>query len=144
MLLTSPEKEVSKPTFKHIEAEFYKYHQTVREIKKLEQEIIQSTGKHDENVGGGRSNLPTSQTEFKAIRLATHKELQYLKDVAYVIETIYNISPEDYKKLIRLKYWSNRDLKWDAIADELHMSRRKALSMRNEIILAAAELLGWR
>lgn len=144
MLLTSPGKEVSKPTFKHIEAEFYKYYQTVKEIKQLENEIIYETSNDDENVGGGRSNIPFKPTERKATRLATHRELKYLKDVVYAIETVYNLSPEEYKELIRLKYWSNRDLTWDGIANELHMSRRKALSMRNEIILATAELLGWR
>lgn len=143
MLLTSPDKEVSKPTFKHIEAEFYKYHQTVREIKQLENEIIYETSR-DENVGGGKGNLPSRPTERKATRLATHRELKYLKDVVYAIETVYNLASEEYKELIRLRYWSNRDLTWDGIANELHMSRRKAISMRDEIIMATAELLGWR
>ena len=143
MLLTSPDKEVSKPTFKHIEAEFYKYHQTVREIKQLENEIIYETSR-DENVGGGKGNLPSRPTERKATRLATHRELKYLKEVVYAIETVYNLASEEYKELIRLKYWSNRDLTWDGIANELHMSRRKAISMRDEIIMATAELLGWR
>lgn len=143
MLLTSPDKEVSKPTFKHIEAEFYKYHQTVREIKQLENEIIYETSR-DENVGGGKGNLPSRPTERKATRLATHRELKYLKEVVYAIETVYNLASEEYKELIRLRYWSNRDLTWDGIANELHMSRRKAISMRDEIIIATAELLGWR
>ena len=143
MLLTSPDKEVSKPTFKHIEAEFYKYHQTVREIKQLENEIIYETSR-DENVGGGKGNLPSRPTERKATRLATHRELKYLKDVVYAIETVYSLASEEYKELIRLRYWSNRDLTWDGIANELHMSRRKAISMRDEIIMATAELLGWR
>ena len=143
MLLTSPDKEVSKPTFKHIEAEFYKYPQTVREIKQLENEIIYETSR-DENVGGGKGNLPSRPTERKAPRLATHRELKYLKDVVYAIETVYSLASEEYKELIRLRYWSNRDLTWDGIANELHMSRRKAISMRDEIIMATAELLGWR
>lgn len=136
--------DISKATFKHIEAEWYKYPQTVKEIQRLRYNIIQSSSDRDENVGGGRNNIISKPTEIAATRLTTHKELQYLEEIVYAIETVYNLSNDNYKRLVQVRYWSNKNLNWDGIADELGYSRVHAIRIRNKIIYDTAELLGWR
>ncbi|MED4206580.1 transcriptional regulator [Neobacillus mesonae] len=133
---------LSKPTFKHIEAEIYKYKNTVEEIKKLRYNIIQSTP--DENVGGGRSGIISNPTEMLATRLDTHKQLEYLEDIVYAIETVYNISPLHFRKLIKLRYWEHPDLNWDDLALEMHCSKKTAQRWRDKIVYNIAEHLGWR
>ena len=137
--------ELQKSTFKHIEAEWYRYHDTLKEIENLRQEIIHSKNNPDENVGGGRSNIPGQPTERIATRLTTHKKLKYLEEIVQAIQMVYNTLPDEYKKLVRLKFWSrNRQLTWDGVALELNVSKRQAMRWRDEIIQATGEVLGWR
>lgn len=136
---------LSKATFKHIEAELYKYNHTVQEIKRLRYNIIQTTVDVDENVGGGRSGIISKPTEMLATRLTTHKQLDYLEEIAYAIETIYNISPQHFRKLIKLRYWDKeKELSWEGISSELNCSKRQAQRWRDKIVYDVAEVLGWR
>lgn len=136
----------TKITFKKTEAEWYNYHNTLKEIARLREEIMNPFKEFkDENVGGGRSNLPGSPTERIATRLTTHKQLNYLVEIVEAIENVYNALPDDYKKLVRLKYWNKKkQLTWDGIALELNVSKRQAMRWRDDIILATVEVLGWR
>ena len=144
MAILKAEYEVSKATFKHIEAELYKYNQTVKEIQKLRYNVIQSTEDRDENVGGGRSGRISNPTEEAATRLTTHKQLEYLEDIAYSIETVHNLASEDYRQLIQIRYWSGKEYTWDGLALELKRNKRTVQRWRNEIVGAIAEVLGWR
>jgi RinA family phage transcriptional activator len=136
----------TKTTFKKVESEWYSYHKTLKEIARLREEIMNPFNEDiDENIGGGRSNQTSSPTERIATRLITHKQLNYLVDITNAIEQVYNALPEEYKKLVRVKYW-NRDksLQWDNIACECNVSRATAFRRRDEIIQATIEVLGWR
>lgn len=137
--------KLKKATFKHIESELYSYHDTLKEISNLRKNIMFCTENEDENIGGGKNNLPSSPTERIATRLSTHKRLIQLEEVTNAIYTVYAGVPEDYQKLIKLKYWTRPQLKtWDGIAKEIPVSRRTAFNMRDEIIFAVSEVLGWR
>lgn len=137
--------KLKKATFKHIESELYSYQDTLREIEFLRRNIMFCKENDDENVGGGRSSLPSSPTEKIGTRLATHKKLNQLEEVAHAIEKVYTGLPEDYQKLVRLKYWTRPQLKtWEGIADELHVNRATAMRWRDMIIQTISELLGWR
>lgn len=135
-----------KVTFKHAEAEWYNYYHTLKEIARLREEIMSPfLDETDDNRGGGKSNIPGKPTERIATRLATNKKLEYLTEIVEAIEQVYNALPDDYKKLVRLKYWNrNKRLTWEGIAGELHVSRRQAMRWRDEIIRATIELIGWR
>lgn len=142
-MIVKSDYDVSKATFKHIEAELYKYQNTVSEIKKLRYNIIQASP-IDENVGGGRSGFISNPTEATATRLTTHKQLDYLEEIAYAIETIYNLSPDNIRKLIKIRYWENRGLSWDGIAYKLNCTKRTAQRWRDRVVYDIAEMLGWR
>lgn len=137
--------KLKKATFKHIESELYSYHDTLREIGNLRKDIMFTKENDDENIGGGRSSFPSSPTERIATRLTTHKRLMQLEEVTNSIYKVYTGLPEDYQKLVRLKYWVKPQLKtWDGIAGEIPVSRRTAFNMRDEIVYAIGEVLGWR
>lgn len=137
--------KLKKATFKHIESELYYYKDTVREIENLRKDIMFCNDNEDENTGGGRNNLPSSPTERIATRLATHKKLKQLEEVANAIQKVYTGLPEDYQKLVRLKYWTKpQTLTWEGIAESIPVSRRTAFNMRDEIIFSIGEVLGWR
>lgn len=138
--------EPRKTTFKHVEAEWYNYHNTVREIARLREEIASPfQDVRDENVGGGKGNIPGKPTERIATRLATNKKLEYLSEIVEAIEQVYNALPDDYKKLVQLKYWNRgHKLTWEGIAKELHVNRATAMRWRDSIIQATIDFLGWR
>jgi RinA family phage transcriptional activator len=135
----------TKTTFKKVEAEWYDYHKTLKEIARLREEIMNPFQEEDENIGGGRSNQTSSPTERIATRLMTNKQLKYLMEITEAIEQVYNALPDGYKKLVRVKYWNkDKTLQWDGIALECNVSRATAFRRRDEIIQATIELLGWR
>lgn len=140
-----PAIKLRKATFKHIESELYGYKDTLKEIEQLRQNIMFCSESDDENIGGGRSSFPSSPTEQRATRLVEHKKLNNLEDIANAILRVYTGLPEEYRKLIKLKYWTKPQLKtWEGIAEELHVSRRQAMRWRDEIIYAVSECIGWR
>lgn len=137
--------KLKKATFKHIESELYSYQDTLREINHLRKDIMFTKENDDENTGGGRNNLPSSPTERIATRLATHKRLNQLEEVTHAIQKVYTGLPEDYQKLVRLKYWTRpQTLTWEGIADKLYVTSRTAQRWRDEIVYSISEVLGWR
>lgn len=137
--------KLKKATFKHIESELYSYHDTLREINNLRKDIMFTKENDDENIGGGRSSIPSSPTEQIATRLATHKRLKQLEEVTNAIQKVYTGLPEDYQKLVRLKYWTRpQTLTWEGIAESLHVNRATAMRWRDTVVYAISEALGWR
>jgi len=137
--------KISKGAFKHVESELYCYHDTLKEIDRLRKDIMFCNENIDENVGGGRSNLPSSPTERIGTTLLTHRRLQQLETIANAIRLVYERVPDEYKRLIQLKYWTKpQRYTWDGIADQLHISKRQAMRWRDEVVYAIAEVLGWR
>jgi RinA family phage transcriptional activator len=137
--------KLKKATFKHIESELYSYHDTLKEINNLRKNIMFCRESDDENIGGGRSSVPSSPTERIATMLATDKRLNRLEEVTNAIEKVYTGLPDDYQKLVRLKYWTRpQTLTWEGIADKLYITSRQSMRWRDEIVYAIAEVLGWR
>ncbi len=144
-MTTATPVKMKKATFKKAEAEWYDYHKTLKEIANLRLEILNPMKEVDENIGGGRNNNNYSPTESIATRLVTHKQLKYLNEVTEAVESVYNALPDEYKELVRLKYWNKKhELTWDGIALKLNVSKRQAMRWRDEIIQATVEVLGWR
>ncbi|MCA1029305.1 transcriptional regulator [Cytobacillus kochii] len=137
--------KLKKATFKHIESELYSYKDTLKEIEQLRKDIMFCNENDDENIGGGRNIIPSSPTERIATRLMTHKRLNQLEEVASAIQKVYTGIPEDYQKLVRLRYWTKpQTLTWEGIAGKLFITSRTAQRWRDEIIYSIAETIGWR
>lgn len=128
--------------FKHIETVLYKYPDTVKEIVSRRSELLD---KPSEELVGGKSNLPSDPTANLATMLADDRFLKELERFAQAVEYVYNMSTDEHKQLIRLKYWTKPQTKtWDGIALEMKAGRTTIFRWRNEIIQAMGERLGWR
>jgi RinA family phage transcriptional activator len=137
--------KLKKATFKHIESELYSYKDTLKEIEFIRNNIMFCKEEIDENVGGGRASLPGKPTENIATRLATHRRLTKLEEIANAIEKVYVNLPETHQKLIQLRYWTRpQRYTWEGIAEQLHVNRATAFRWRDQIINSIAEVLGWR
>ena len=132
-------------SFKHVESELYHYHETKREIEQIKMDILHGTAAPDENVGGGRSNLPGSPTENKAIAMVANRQVVQLENIIYAIDYVVSQLPSDKRKLVELKYWTRPQmLTWDGIALNLCVSRKTAFRWREEIVTAIGHHIGWR
>ncbi|WP_277679238.1 transcriptional regulator [Gracilibacillus dipsosauri] len=141
--------QIMKSTFKKIEAEWSNYHRTLREVKLLEDAILYPFNEDPDDptiVKGANSvRMPGDPTLRTATRLSTHKQLSYLREITSAIETVYNESPDHYKKLVQYRYWTKgNSFTWENIALKLDISERQARRWRNEIVQATIEILGWR
>ncbi|WP_017797586.1 hypothetical protein [Oceanobacillus kimchii] len=138
----------TKITFKKVESEWSGYYNTLNEINRLRESIINPyDDEPDTNTGGGVNSVrnPGDPTGKLAIRLTTNKQLEYLCTVVDAIDQVYNALPDNYKELVRLRYWSKyKQYTWEGIAFELNVSERQARRWRNEIVQATVEVLGWR
>ncbi|MEV2908589.1 hypothetical protein ABNF65_07985 [Paenibacillus larvae] len=70
----SNQTKLRRGTFQHVESELYSFHETRKEIIRLKNEILYGSGPVDENVGGGKSNLPGDPTGKTAVLLTSHKK----------------------------------------------------------------------
>ena len=136
--------KLDKGVFRHVEAELYRYHDTRREIVRIRNDILFGKTPPDENVGGGRSNLPGDPTGRAGTILASHRKLEQMERVVDAIETVYWLLPDEKKRLVEMRYWSpNQRYTWDGIAMTLHISKMTALRWRDEIVEAIAYEIGW-
>lgn len=135
--------KLSKAAFKHIEAELYYYHDTMKEIERLRNEIMFSNSSDDENTGGGRSSIPGRPTERIATRLLTHKRLRNLEEMVEAISYSFNALSDDHRNVIKTKYWSRKRLNWDDVSTQLNMHRNTAMKLRKDVVYLIAEKIGW-
>lgn len=139
------ELKLRKYAFKHVESELFSYHDTRKEIIRLKNDILYSSQEPDENVGGGKSNLPGDPTGRIATLLVSHKRLDHLQTIVDAIDTIYNRLPEDKKRLINLYYWTKPQiLTWEGVAQTIKCNRATAFRWRDEVIDAIAYKIGWK
>lgn len=137
--------KIKTGTFKHVESELYAYHETRKEIVRLKNEILHGSASEDENVGGGRGNLPGDPTGRTAMLIVTHRTIEQLERIVNAIESVVERVPQQKKKLIQLRYWTRpQTLTWEGVAREIPVHRATAIRWRDEIIYAIAEKIGWR
>lgn len=137
--------KLRRGTFQHVESELYGYHDTKKEIARIKNDILHGKANFDENVGGGRSNLPNDPTGNSATLLASHRKIEQLERIVDAIESVVNTLPDQKRHLVELRYWARpQTLTWDGIAMRLDVSRRTAINWRDEIVYAVAEKIGWR
>jgi len=130
-------------TFKYIESELYSYKDTLKEINRLRDEIINRPSQ-DDNSGGGKSNIPGSPTEEIATELLTHRTLQNLVKITDAISDTYKIVSDEHRSIIDLKYFKQPSLYWDDVAYQLSMHRNTVFKYRREFIILVANKLGLR
>ena len=137
--------KLKRQTFKYIEREIYDLHDTIKEIKVIEYDIIHGNNIDSENPVPGRisARKASDTTAVKATELVEHKKLQRMKEKVNAILKVYNSLPEEKKRLIELYYWERPgELTWDGIAKELNMGRATAIRWRNAFVKRVAQEMG--
>lgn len=107
----------------------------------------------DNNIGGGKPNLPSSPVETEVVKLHEDNKYRNLSAIATAIEDVYNKATPEQKFIIEHRYWE-KDLtvyEWLDIAHELTkqrdddkiISRDAVLRLRNKIMRDTAKRIGW-
>lgn len=136
---------IDKRTFKYIEKEIYSLHDTLKEIKLIEYEIVHGNDIDIDSPQPGRTSVRTinDTTAIKATELVEHKRLKRMKEKVDAILKVYNSLPEEKKSLVKLYYWDRPgELTWEGVAKELNMGRATAIRWRNSFVLRVAEEMG--
>ena len=134
---------LKQSTKRHIENEIIDYKKTKKEHEHLKDEILygqMSDG--DENVGGGKSNLPTSQVEDRVIARMQSKQLRRMESVISAIETVYMDLDSEKQEFWRLCFWE-RKYTLVGLSSSMNISRRTAQNWKNEIIFRVSKELGY-
>lgn len=107
----------------------------------------------DENVGGGKSNLPNSPVEKEVIKLYEDNLYRNLSATIQAVEDVYRNATQEQRLIAQYRYWE-KDLmiyEWEDIAHELTkqrkddkiISRNATLRMRNQMMRETAKRIGW-
>ena len=137
--------KLKRQTFKYIEREIYDLHDTIKEIKVIEYDIMHGSNIDVDSPKPGRTSVrPISDpTAVKATELVEHRRLKRMKEKVNAILKVYNSLPEEKKRLIELYYWERPgELTWDGIAKELNMGRATAIRWRNAFVKRVAQEMG--
>jgi RinA family phage transcriptional activator len=130
---------LKKSVFRYIEAEIYDYHETLKEIDLLREEILE--GSSHAEASGGRSTHKSDPTSAKVSRLLMDRRLQRLEEIATAIGRVYDNLPREKQRLVELKYWDGRYSN-AGVAHELHIGEMTFYRWRRQIIQAIARELG--
>lgn len=128
---------LDRKLFKLLEWHLYNYWHIKQEIQEYRESVLSSSPPEIGEWGGGVS-YHSDPTAMKAIKLLKPSILEKEKWVMVVEKTIAHFYKEDKGKLIRLKYFEQKNRKY--ICEKLHIERRTYYTWINEIILYMALL----
>lgn len=155
--------KLKRATYRHIEAEIYAYHDTLKAMEELRRDIILAGGMHDAYAAVVGDRYPgTSVVERRATKLADSVLLREMERITRAIEDTYARLKEEGKRVVWVKYglalggWqppadiaqklqgkcrfdlSARDMAWILGVDESTFHR-----YRTGFVYGIAEKLGW-
>ena len=154
---------LKRATYRHIEAEIYAYHDTLKAIEELRQDIILASGRQ-EAYGSvvGHRYAGTSIVERRATKLADSVLIREMERIMRAIEDTYSRLKEIGRQVVWVKYglvlegWQppsnlavrmegrNRfDMSPDEMAEVLNVDRATFHRYRSGFVYGVAERLGW-
>ena len=154
--------KMKRATYRHIEAEIYAYHDTLKAIEELRQDIILASGRQ-EAYGSvvGHRYAGTSTVERRATKLADSVLLREMERITKAIADTYAQAKEECRRVVWVKYalaidWQppaeiqaqmegrNRfDMSPDDMAEVLAVDRATFHRYRSGFVYGVAERLGW-
>jgi RinA family phage transcriptional activator len=136
------DKRISKNGFRFAEQIIENYKMYVAQVKEMKHDIIFASGGQDENVGGGRSNLPGDPTGQKAMTIGDHIKIKQFERNIHAVEFVYSQLSAEKRKLFELTFW-HKSHDWDGLAMILHRDRSTLIRWRNQIVVSVATYLGF-
>lgn len=133
------EKNISREAFRYAERLLYSHQEAKKELGRLRQEILFEKTVHDENVGGGKSNLPSDPIGNAVATLYSHKRVREIEESIKIVDEIYQQLSEEKKQIVKLYYWSKpRKLTLYGVAIELEKGEKTVRRWKNEIVKLVA------
>lgn len=133
---------MKEATKRFIEQLLRDYPELEAEIKKRRAELVYPERKQDENIGGGRSNLPSNPVERVILTLDQDARLNALEKQRRIIESVLStLSPVEYQ-IIEARYFKSTPPTWEYIAINTNYSRSNCFKVRDRVIKEIAEKLG--
>jgi RinA family phage transcriptional activator len=140
--VTRRDRHIRNASLRLIEAEIRNYHQTVRDLRELEESIADPGTREEPVVNSG----PGDPTPARAIRMMTSTQLMEIRRRVGAIEHMLEIlraHPESGRhELIRLAYWDGR-YTVKGICDKLSIGKTTYYRWRRDALEIIAERLGW-
>lgn len=119
----------------------YDYRRTDEYIAKRRFQLSIPVDK-DENIGGGRSNIPGRPTERLAIKIADDVYIQNLKFNKKAIDCTLNESQEGVRELISLMYFGECKKRVVDVYDDAGFSLNHARVLHKHFLERLADNLG--
>ena len=123
-----------------IEHELYNYDSTREVIEALKDEIIGSPPLPIGDQDNIQRTTVSDPTHAKAVKLTTNATLLYMERTIKEIDRALMVLGEDHNEIFELKYRQGKS--WQAVADEIPVSRETYFRKRRDIILTVACNLG--
>lgn len=128
---------------KSVEEEIKNYKAYKLEYEQIKQDILYGASRsNDENVGGGKSNLPTNPIEDRVIAMTISNKLQRINKIIRAVEMVYMGLDNEKQEFMRMFFW-DRKYTIDGVASELYISKRTAYYWKSEIVNLVATHLGY-
>jgi RinA family phage transcriptional activator len=127
--------KIRSGTIAYLEDELTHYHETVREIEKLKNDILHQGRSSLGGDEGGRGSGPSDPTALIAIELSSNARIVRLEHIADVIDSVVSQLHPIKRKLIQVMYWDRpRQYTWQGAAIHLHIHKATAHRWRKEIL----------
>ena len=142
--MTRRDRHIRNASLRLIEAEIRNYHQTLKDLRELEEAIaLPGQGEFGD---GTRSTEPGDPTPARAHRMMTSAQLLEIRRRVEAIEYMLRVvkaSPDPGRYgLIKLAYWDGR-YTVRGICVQLKISKTTYYRWRREALQLVAERLGW-
>jgi RinA family phage transcriptional activator len=155
--------KLKRATYRHIEAEIYTYHDTLKAIEELRRDIILAGWRENSYAAVvGDRYAGTSIVERRATKLADSLLLREMERITQAIRDVYALAREECRRVVWVKYglalegWEppaelaermegrNRfDMSHDEMADILVVDRATFYRYRQGFVYGVAQKLGW-
>lgn len=134
--------ELSRNDLWWLEDKFQRYQQYDKEIAIRKEELKMK--QTDENIGGGKSNLPSNPVERQVIKEQSDPYIVNRLKWKKAIEEVYKECTEDEQAILRDKFWSNQSyLTWPEVGEEHYMAKTTIYEVRYSILERFAKKIGY-
>ena len=143
--MTRRDRHIRNASLRLIEAEIRNYHQTVKDLRELEEAVAYpaAIGDFSDRVPSAGPNDPTPARAHRMMTSAQLLEIRRRVEAIGQMLRVLKASPEPGRyELIRLAYWDGR-YTVRGICDQLSISERTYYRWRREALQLVAERLGW-
>ena len=154
--------KIKRAAYRHIEAEIYAYHDTMKAIQELRQDIILAGRQEAYGAVVGDRYAGTSVVERRATKLADSILLREMERITGAIADTYARAKEEGRRVVWVKYglaledWeppaelvarmegrSRFDMPPDDMEEVLNVDRATFHRYRSGFVYGVAERLGW-